>query len=549
MWIVEDLENAIDIVELVSKYSKLKKAWASYKALCPFPGHNEKTPSFVVSPAKQIAYCFWCHKWWWVLKFVMDMENCDFKEAINILSNFSGIKVNSNFDTKTFETKKSIFSLYKDATTYYKKNLDNYLEIKKYLFDRWINSESIENFHLWYSDSGVNLYNYLKEKWYDEEIIFKSNIFIDLKTKKDKFINRVIFPIQNIRWDFVWFTARIIWEWEPKYINSPASDIYDKSSILYWLFTARNSIVKEWFIIVTEWNADTIALQQHWFFNTVAVSWTALTDKHISIIKRLTHKIYLCFDNDKAWEKATKLTIENLKNKDIEIRIILLSWAKDPDELLKKWIDFQSLIQNAISPVWYYMKKSKWNNDSIDDKKNMLLELLDIVKSYSNNVEQDHFLKEISNLLNINEKVVYSEFNKTKYKTEKKQEINKIQNYSNQELAIWYILKNDENRKLLKENLLFLDTLEKDLKKFIEIWETYLNSLEIEKKERYKASSILIENEEEDKNNITKLIKKINIDSYKTATNNLKEKINSWDKDWLKEYMDIIKLAKENWLK
>ena len=155
MGISEDLESAIDIVDLVSKYASLKKSGANYKSNCPFPGHNEKTPSFMVSPAKQIAYCFGCHKWWGPIKFVMDIENCEFRDALEILGNYTWIKVNSNFNKEKFEEKKSMYSLYRDANNYYKEALKNYPEIKKYLFDRWLSDDVIRDFGIWYSDSWV----------------------------------------------------------------------------------------------------------------------------------------------------------------------------------------------------------------------------------------------------------------------------------------------------------------------------------------------------------------------------------------------------------
>ena len=245
MWIVEDLEWAIDMVDLVWRYTKLKKSWTNYKALCPFPWHSEKTPSFMVSPTKQIGYCFGCHRGGWAIKFIMDIENCTFKEAVEILSNYTWIKVAWNFKTENFEVKKNLYSLYKDATNYYKNTLKNYPEIKKYLYERGLNEDIINNFNIWYSDSWIELFNYLKSKWYTDEQIFESQIFLDIKTKKDKFIGRVIFPIQNSRWDFVAFAWRITWTWEPKYLNSPASKLYDKSNILYNLFNARQAITKE----------------------------------------------------------------------------------------------------------------------------------------------------------------------------------------------------------------------------------------------------------------------------------------------------------------
>ncbi len=558
MWIVEDLENAIDIVDLVQKYTSVKKAGTNYKWLCPFPGHSEKTPSFMVSPAKQIAYCFGCHKWWGPLKFVMDIENSEFKEALEVLGNLTWIETNTNFDKEKFKVKKNMYSLHRDASNYYKDALKRYPEIKKYLFDRWINEKSIEDFHIWYSDSWVWLYNYLKEKWYDDDDIEKSKIFIDLKQRKDKFIWRVIFPIQNSRWDFVAFTARITWEWEPKYLNSPATDIYDKSSILYWLYTARNSITKEWYIIITEWNADTIALQQFGFFNTVAISGTALTEKHLTIIKRLTHKIYLCFDSDKAWISATKLAIELMKNKWFELRVISLKWWKDPDEILqKKWKEtFEKLINEAKTPIWFYIEKNKFDLDSIEDKKNLLNELIDIISSYSDNLEKDYFLKEISALLNISENVVYDTYNKTRFKNLKRPEQNNKNKslISGEDFAIAYIIYQEKSVEEIKKLLIFPEYIWNDLKKIIESIEN-LSKFDLNKKEKYRWIALQIEEEEKLKTEdskwdvIGKICKKINLDIFKKMTTKLKEEMSKWDEKAFIDYTNLIKKAKKSWIK
>lgn len=555
MWIVEELEAAIDIVDLVWKYTSLKKSGVNYKAVCPFPGHSEKTPSFMVSKSKQLAYCFGCHKWGWAVKFIMDIENCDFKEAIEILWNFTWIKVNSNFDKEKYETKKSIYSLYKSAVNYYKQALQRYPEIKKYLFDRWINDENIEKFNFWYADSWVELYNYLKSKDFSDELIEESKIFVDVRNRKDKFINRIIFPIQNLRWDFVAFTARIISEWEPKYLNSPASNIYDKSEILYWLYNAKNTITKEDFVIITEWQMDTISLQIAWFFNTVAVSWTALTEKHLTILKRLTKKIYLCFDWDSAWEKATKLALETMKNKGFEVKIISLKKWKDPDEIIKSWWDFQEYINNALTPIWFYIEKSKFDLNSIEDKKKLLVELINIIKSYSDNIEKDFYLKEISKLLDISSKIVYDVFNRTKYEVNLlKQEAPK-NNISSEELAISYILIDEKYSKDLKDNLVFFEYIWKDLKNFMEKWQKYLSELELNKKEKYRWISLKIEEENREKTpenietEINKISSWINREIYKKLYQELKEKMNSWDLDAFKKYSELIKKAKSIWIK
>ncbi len=561
MWIVEDLENAIDIVDLVGKYAKLKKAGVNYKALCPFPGHNEKTPSFVVSPVKQIGYCFGCHKGGWPVKFVMDIENCEFKESIEILWNLTGIQVNTNFSPEKMEAKKNMYGLYKDAAQYYSGALSQNPEMQKYIFDRGLNSEDIKTFQFGYADSGLNLYNYLKQKWYDDDIIAHSNIFVNLKTRKDKFINRIVFPITNLRWDVVAFTGRVTWAWEPKYLNSPASNIYDKSAILYGLYTAKNEIVNKDFIIITEWQMDTIAMQSKGFKNTVAVSGTALTEKHITIIKRLTKKIYLCFDDDKAWEKATKLALETIKNKDMEVKIITLKWWKDPDEVLQNaWIEaMQECIDSALTPIGYFIQTSDFSIESIDEKKKLLATLLDMIKSFSDTVEQDIYLKEVASKLGLNQNIIYDKFNRMRFERAKKDEDNSDSKvaYSSQEMAIGYIINDKNNTFKITDGLIFKTGLSEDLQEIIDNNdpENFLKNMGLEKKERYKAIAFEIEALAEQKTDdnsawdLDKLISSINKEVYKNNLETLKAKMNSWDDNALLEYTQILQLAKKHNLK
>ena len=557
MWIVEELENSIDIVDLVSKYVKLKKAGANYKAVCPFPGHTEKTPSFMVSPAKQLAYCFGCHKWGWALKFVMDIENIEFKEAIQILAQITWKKL-EGFDNKKYKVQKNLYSLYKDAVNYYKKALENNPEAQKYLFDRWLNKESFQVFNFGFADSWIALYNYLKNKWYNDDLIKKSNIFVNLQQRKDKFIWRIIFPIQNLRWDFVAFTARILDSGEPKYLNSPASELYDKSEILYWLFQAKKSIVDNNFVIVVEWQMDVISMHQAWFTNTVAISGTALTEKHLKILKRLTHKIYLSFDWDSAWNKATKLALETIKNKWFEVRIIDLPKKSDPDSLLKSWKNFEEYIKNALTPIWYYIKKSDFDITSIEDKKKLLLELLEILKSYLDPIEQDFYLKEISQKLDIKEHIVYDNFRKisrekTKFWVKQKEE-QKKDNFSLEDIAIWYILLDEKHKEFIQKNIIFKDNIWKGLKDILQDTRN-IDTFPIEKRDKLKAISMKISIEEENdtekriEDDLVSFVKKLNTFYYKKIVWELKQKMESWDDKAFLEYSKIIKIAKEHNIK
>lgn len=554
---IEELESSIDIVELVKKYTNLKKAGVNYKALCPFPGHNEKTPSFVVSPSKQIAHCFWCHRWGGPLKFIMDVENCEFKEAMEILSSLTGVKI-KGYDKEKETLRKNVYSLFKDIVRYYKKSLENNPWVQKYLLDRWINSESLATFEFWYADSGVELYNYLKQKWYDDELIIESNVFSDIKIKKDKFIGRVIFPLKNIRGDIVGLAGRIIHVWEPKYLNSPASQIYDKSSILYGLFEARWEITKKDFIIITEWYMDTIALHQAGFKNTVCVSGTALTEKHIGVIKKLTSRIYLCFDNDHAWIQATNLSIEMLKNKDLEVKVISLDGGKDPDEIIKSGGDFQLFIEQALSPIWYHLKQMQ-ETESLQDKKEMLKKLLEIVKNYQDNIEKDFYLKEISKKLDIKIDVVYLEYNKTKLEKRAWEfEIPISHKLKSEDLIIGYIIKYPEKFSLIKEHIHFVSYLWGDLQNILKNGIEIIHQFELTKKNHYLSLSqndealeikaqlenSWVKNSDKIDSIILKTIQKLNKDTLKNAESSIKQRIQSGDIDALGEYKEILKIKK-----
>jgi len=558
---IDDLENSIDIIDLVGRYTKLKKAGTNYKALCPFPGHSEKTASFVASPAKQIGYCFGCHKWGWPVKFIMDMENCEFREALQVLGNITGTEIPGYTENKEkIEIKKNLYSLYKDATSYYKMALEKHPEIKKYLMDRGLSDEDIAKFHFGYADSWVSLYNYLKEKWYEDELMGQSQIFLNVKTRKDKFIGRVIFPIQNLRGDFVAFAGRIIGSGEPKYLNSPASDIYDKSSILYGLYDARNTITKVDHIIITEWYMDTIALHRAWFFQTVAVSGTALTEKHITIIKRLTHKIYLCFDNDKAWEQATRNSLETLKNQGLEVKIVSLKWGKDPDEVLEWGWDFTELIRNALSPISYLIEKNRYNLSSIDEKKKFLTEVLEIIKHYSDPVEQDMYLKELANSSNTPVKIIYEMFKNTgKWRPKRREDVGnkdlRSEKYTktSDDIALAYISENHDLATDFKSKIILPEWISSDLSKALESPQDFFSSLSLERKTTLKALAFELSEKllspEELSREISKIIYSINRSAFKKLSETYKTEMNSWAPKALQKYSELLQISKKHGLK
>lgn len=546
---VSEIEWKIDIVDLVSKYIKIKKAGANYKSVCPFPGHNEKTPSFVVSPSKQLAYCFGCHKWWGPLKFLMDIENYEFREALEVLGNTAWIKL-KKYDEKTEKIIKNSYSIFKDSWNFYSQILQKYPKVLDYCFQRGITQEDIQDFKIWFSDSGVDHFEYLRWKWYEDKAIADSQIFLDIRSKKEKFLNRLIFPIQNQRGDIVAFAGRVLDKSLPKYINSPASKIYDKSAILYGLFQARAHITKKNFVIVAEGYMDVIALHRNGYKNSVCVSGTALTEKHITILKRLTKKIYLCFDSDQAGKNATLQSIELLKNKGLELKIILIWSGKDPDEALSSGENFSDYIDQAMSPIGFYIQKIKTNYDleSIEEKKKFLLLLLEALKHYSDNVERDFYLKEISRELDIEKDLVYLEFSKIRSQRELREVGNIKKDYSASEFAIGYILVNTDFKKIIKKWLIFQEWYDESLMKVL--WNPEaLDDFDIDVRDTYNAISLKIDDMNFEKTEDTilreldKLVKKLNSEVYQ------KKRKQYLENNEHTKYMELLALAKENHLK
>jgi hypothetical protein len=245
-----------------------------------------------------------------------------------------------------------------------------------------------------------------------------------------------------------------------------------------------------------------------------------------------------------------------MKNSWFEVKIILLPKWKDPDDIVKSGQDFNDFIKNALSPIWYYIKKSDFNTESIDEKKKLLKELLEITKSYSDNIEKDFYLKEISKLLDINQNIVYDSFNRIKFTTNTSKESNKeIEKLTSEEIAIWYCISNENNIDFFKKNILFKDWLSLDLKNILENWISYINTLELNKKEKLRGISLKIETENEYSNNehseteLNKIVDWLNREIYKKLVNILKKEMNNWNAEAFLKYTHLISEAKKIWIK
>lgn len=338
--VVEEVRARNDIVDVISSYVSLKRKGNSYFGLCPF--HNEKTGSFSVSPSKQIYYCFGCGAGGDVIRFVMEYENMTFPEALRTLAERSGMSLPkeeySAEERKAYNRKEQLLELQKCAATHYYRLL--YTEeggrAHQYLLDRGLSEETIRRFGLGYSSKKPGeLYRYLKSEGFRDDILKESGLVtIEERGTRDKFWNRVMFPILDTGNRVIGFGGRVMGDGEPKYLNSPETELFDKSRNLYGLNYARST--REGFFLLCEGYMDVIALHQAGFTNAVASLGTALTPQHCALMKRFTKQVIIAYDSDGAGVNAAKRAIPLLKEAGIQVKVLSMKPHKDPDEFIKE---------------------------------------------------------------------------------------------------------------------------------------------------------------------------------------------------------------------
>ena len=322
------------------KYAKLQRKGSSYFGLCPF--HNEKSPSFSVSPDKQMYYCFGCGAGGNVFTFIQEYENYSFPEAMKFLAERAGItlpeKEYSQEERRAQDLRTRILNVNKMAAKYYYYQLrtENGRQAMEYLKNRCLSDETIRSFGLGYSNKYSNdLYLYLKKQGVSDELLRESGLMNvdERKGMYDKFWNRVIFPIMDVNNRVIGFGGRVMGDGKPKYLNSPETAVFDKSRNLYGLNVARTARKKS--MLVCEGYMDVISMHQAGFKNSVASLGTALTTQHASLLKRYTDEVILTYDSDGAGIKAALRAIPMLKAAGISTRVLHMNPYKDPDEFIK----------------------------------------------------------------------------------------------------------------------------------------------------------------------------------------------------------------------
>lgn len=399
---VEEVRGRNDIVDIISSYVNLKRGGSNYVGLCPF--HNEKTPSFSVSPGKQMYYCFGCGAGGNVFTFLMEYENLTFVEALEQLAERAGMELpakgNSSEDRKRRDLRDAILEVNKLAANYYFACLksDRGKDGYGYLTARELKPETIVRFGLGYAEknSGV-LYRFMKSKGYPDAVLKETGLFTydEKRGAYDKFWNRVMFPILDRNNRVIAFGGRVMGDAKPKYLNSPETLVFDKSRNLYGLNFIHGKQSEG--LIICEGYMDVIALHQAGFTNAVATLGTAFTSQHSSLLKRYTDLVYLCYDSDGAGVKAAMRAIPMLKEAGIRVKVIDMKPYKDPDEFMKGLSPeaFRERIEKAKTSFFYEVDNIRQQYDMSDpeSKTRFMNEVAKKCLTFDNEIERNNYIE------------------------------------------------------------------------------------------------------------------------------------------------------------
>ena len=420
--VIQEIKDRLDIVEVVGDFVSLKKSGSSYKALSPFT--TEKTPSFFVSPSKQIFKCFSTGKGGDAIEFLKEVDSMTYIEAIKYLGEKYGVEINeteSNYEVSN--EKESLLIILNKSKEFFKENL-NTEEGKSiaisYFDHRSFDKNIVEKFELGYSiDKWDSLHNYLTKNQYEDELIIKAGLILENNNKKyDRFRGRIIFPIHNLSGKVVAFGARILKDEknQPKYINSPETSLYVKSKILYGLYQSKNNIRKDDNCYLVEGYTDVISLFQIDINNVVSSSGTSLTLDQIKLISRYTKNITILFDGDKAGMDASLRGMDLILENDMNVKIVSFPEGEDPDSYSKKVgkEKFQEFVKsNGTNLINYKINllNKKYKDDPVK-KSEMIFDIVRSISKIPNSIKRSVFLKEASNSLDISEQALISEMNK-----------------------------------------------------------------------------------------------------------------------------------------
>ncbi len=407
---LEEIKDRIDIVDLISEYVQLKKAGQNWKGLCPF--HTEKTPSFTVSPAKQIYHCFGCGNGGDAFTFLVRYENISFQESMRILAKKAGVtlKAHQSSPVQTGE-KEGLLNLHREALSFYQQNLAKHANARAYLKGRGIEDTDQKKFSLGYALNSWNgLLNYLARKGHKPERVIKAGLAVQgAKGVYDTFRDRIIFPIYDLKGDVTAFGGRSIDGSEPKYLNSPETLIFHKSRTLYGLDRAKDTVKSTGHVLFMEGYLDVIIAHIYGFTNAVAPLGTAVTPEHAKLIKRFTEEAVLAFDSDRAGINAAMKAAAILLEGGLNVRVVSMTENDDPDSFLRKSGKdaFQRLIEEGRSIIDFLMQQK-------GDRRIKARQALEIISRIPDKILQGTYMKILAEKLNVDERYVREEFQRMK---------------------------------------------------------------------------------------------------------------------------------------
>ena len=408
--IIEQVRSENNIVDVIGDYVKLQKKGSSYFGLCPF--HNEKSPSFSVSPHKQMYYCFGCGEGGNVISFLMKYENYTFVEALEVLANRAGIELPKMEYSKEArqekDLKSKIIEINTEAAKYYHYLLrsDRGKTAYHYLKGRELSDETIVKFGLGYSDKySNNLYQYLRSKGYNDTELKETGLFTfdEVRGVNDKFWNRVMFPIMDANNRVIAFGGRVMGDGKPKYLNSPETKVFDKSRNLYGLNIARTS--RKDYLLICEGYMDVISLHQAGFNNAVAALGTSFTSGHASLIKRYAKEVVLTFDSDGAGIKAALRAIPILREAGLSIKVLSMKPYKDPDEFIKALGPeaYEERIEKATNYFIFQVGTlmNEYNLYDPSEKTEFHNKVADMLLEFEDEIERNNYLESVCRTFNI----------------------------------------------------------------------------------------------------------------------------------------------------
>lgn len=422
--LIEEVRNSNDIVDIISQYVVLKRSGRNYFGLCPF--HKEKSPSFSVSPDKQIFHCFGCGAGGNVFHFISKIENVNFTESMQILSDRAGIvlpTLDSNEDSKKQFLKSKVYEINEVAAQFYHENLYKPTSriAQDYVKKRKMDNKTLKTFTIGYSCRYNELYKELVRRGFKEEEILASSLVIKNQdgTYVDRFRKRFMIPIRDVRDKVIAFGGRVLDDSKPKYINSPENIVYSKGRHLFGLNVAKKNPMDR--IIIVEGYMDAISLWQRGITNVVASLGTALTEGQGRLLRRYSNKIIIGYDSDGAGQAATMRGLEILQNLGYDVRILQLDDpnVKDPDEYVLKNGSgrFNLCADKAISLVEFKVKMLKRTipTETTSDKIKFLNEVSKILSKVDNNIEKEVYIDRISKEYNVSKEAIYAQTNKLQY--------------------------------------------------------------------------------------------------------------------------------------